>query len=134
MDKGYVTYTCLDCGASYTDGRVESTRHTYIPTLIKPTCTSGGYVLYECDGCFRDYKALRTTPLAHSYDDAKDAVCNDCGEEREVVREVPTITGPVDTDEGLSTLTIVLIIVGCVVVVAAVAFLIYRLIKKRNEY
>lgn len=46
--------------------------HTYTETVVQATCTTQGYMLYECE-CGESYKSDYTEMIAHNY------VCTDCG-------------------------------------------------------
>ena len=41
--------------------------HTYVPKIVSPTCTSGGYTVYTCSVCGNSYTSDKTSALGHSY-------------------------------------------------------------------
>lgn len=41
--------------------------HSYVPTVIHPTCTKGGYTEYVCSTCGSAYKDDLLDPLGHDY-------------------------------------------------------------------
>ncbi len=51
--------------------------HSFIETVIEPTCTTKGYTLYKC-ACGEEYKDNEKNELPHNYVDGK---CTDCGDE-----------------------------------------------------
>lgn len=59
------------------------TGHHYDSTVVKPTCTSMGYTIYECEACGDTYNADFTDKAAHEY--------------------IKTITEPTCTSHGFST-------------------------------
>ena len=70
-----------DC-AEYIDGYMlyPECNHSYAVTVVEvvdPTCTEGGYTVYECSRCGKSYEADYEDPLGHSFGD--DGVCTRCG-------------------------------------------------------
>lgn len=63
---GKVTYTCSNCGDSYTED-VAAQGHKYVDTVVAPTCTTGGYTLHTCSVCKKSYKDNETQPTGHKY-------------------------------------------------------------------
>ena len=63
---GKVTYTCSNCGDSYTED-VAAQGHKYVDTVVAPTCTTGGYTLHTCFVCKKSYKDNETQPTGHKY-------------------------------------------------------------------
>ncbi len=53
---GYTTYTCSECGDSYTADEVEALGHSYEETVTPPTATAQGYTTYTCAACGDSYK------------------------------------------------------------------------------
>lgn len=41
--------------------------HDYIPKVILPTCSTGGYTIYTCSRCGVSYTTDKTSALGHSY-------------------------------------------------------------------
>lgn len=41
--------------------------HTYVPKVVSPTCTEGGYTVYTCSVCGDSYTGDVTRALGHSY-------------------------------------------------------------------
>ncbi len=57
--------------------------HDYKKTVIKPTCTSGGYTEYTCKICGESYIDKKTDPIDHESDSwtvTKTAKCSTAGE------------------------------------------------------
>ena len=52
---GFSTYTCTECGHSYTDDPTKPIGHAYIKTTLNATCTAGGYSTYVCFACGDTY-------------------------------------------------------------------------------
>ena len=51
--------------------------HSYVETVVEPTCTTKGYTLYKC-ACGDEYKDNEKNELPHNY---VDGVCTVCGDE-----------------------------------------------------
>ncbi len=51
--------------------------HSYVETVIAPTCTKKGYTLHKCS-CGDEYKDNETEKIPHNY---VDGVCTVCGDE-----------------------------------------------------
>ncbi|MBE6842361.1 MAG: hypothetical protein E7510_05975 [Ruminococcus sp.] len=77
---GVKTRKCSVCDASET-ASVAKTGHNYSETVIKPSCTTKGYTLYECTVCEDAYKDKYTDFAPHNYEltDDKKAECLNCG-------------------------------------------------------
>ena len=73
---GYTTYTCTNCGDSYTADETPALGHNYIATVTPPTCTSGGVTTYVCSHCGDSYTADELPALGHSFENG---VCKTCG-------------------------------------------------------
>ena len=87
---GEMTYTCSECGDSYTEAIDATGEHTYA-NLCDTDCDVCGATrevgehVYNnaCDATCNECGAERT-PAEHVYDDEYDATCNICGFERQV--------------------------------------------------
>lgn len=100
--SGIRTYTCSECGESYTEyiaptGHTDSNgdnycdtcgtyiepshTHNYTSVVTAPTCTEQGYTTYTCSGCGDTYKANYTDALGHSFIELgsvyKEATCTE---------------------------------------------------------
>ena len=111
-EAGELTYTCGNCGDSYTE-EIEALGHDYDAVVTDPTCEADGYTTYTCGNCGDSYTddvvaalphtneytdngdgthkyacsvcgAVETASAEHTYDNAQDTDCNDCGAVREV--------------------------------------------------
>ncbi len=51
--------------------------HSYVETVVEPTCTTKGYTLHKCS-CGEEYKDNETEKVPHNY---VDRVCTFCGDE-----------------------------------------------------
>ncbi len=103
--KGYTTYTC-ECGESYTGDEVAE-KHNYASLGDKaPTCTEEGYTDYlECTVCGHVTKNV-VGAKGHNYEETitkqptfistgiLTKVCKDCGDTKETVLEVVTVSLP----------------------------------------
>ena len=65
-EDGEKTYTCSDCGDSYTETLLPF-GHFHFPEEVKPTCTEPGYTAYVCIFCADTYKENFVEPTGHSY-------------------------------------------------------------------
>ena len=124
-EKGYTTHTC-SCGDSYKDSYKDALGHLYIfgkcircgekedssethkhdykSRVVEPTCTEGGYTLWECE-CGKSYETLHTKALGHEY---KDGLCVRCGAKdpnAHTHKYVETVTKPTCTEKGYTTYT-----------------------------
>ena len=124
-EKGYTTHTCA-CGDSYKDSYKDALGHLYIfgkcircgekednsdththdykSRVVEPTCTEGGYTLWECE-CGKSYETLHTKALGHEY---KDGLCIRCGAKdpnAHTHKYVETVTKPTCTEKGYTTYT-----------------------------
>lgn len=84
--------------------------HTYVATVVAPTCTEQGYTLHTCPSCGDTYRDAWTDALGHSWDAGRVTVpatedtdgertftCTRCGAER---TEVIPKTGETPCDGG----------------------------------
>ena len=69
-EGGYTTYTCSECGNTYTDNATEALGHDYNVVVTSPTCTAGGYTTYTCSVCGHSYVADEVAATDHSYNAA----------------------------------------------------------------
>lgn len=95
-EKGAITYTCKNCGETRTEETPELDKTYHIKEVVAPTCTSGGYTIYECNEVpGLTYKGEYTAKLPHSWDGGvvtkaatiyekgvKTFTCTVCGETR----------------------------------------------------
>ena len=51
LNGGYSTFTCLDCGRSYTGKQTEALGHKENGVVTSPDCVNGGYTTYTCTVC-----------------------------------------------------------------------------------
>ena len=75
--------TCGRCGNVETR-ETEPLGHEYEAEIVEPTCTEGGYTLYECVRCGDGYRDDETEALGHSYGEwetVSPAGCESAGEE-----------------------------------------------------
>lgn len=97
--------------------------HTYVPKVILPTCTAGGYTVYTCSVCNDSYTADATQALGHSYKASTTSgsctsggyttyTCERCGDSYTGNQTAPTghsfsasVTDPTCTSAGYTTYT-----------------------------
>ncbi|MBQ7500007.1 MAG: leucine-rich repeat protein, partial [Clostridia bacterium] len=84
-EKGYITYTCTDCGDSYDSDDVPALGHDCTSEATEPTCTENGYTTYTCKRCGYSYTDDEVAALGH-----------DCTSE---------VTEPTCTENGYTTYT-----------------------------
>ena len=73
--------------------------HDYIPEVVAPTCTRGGYTIYTC-ACGHSYTADRTPATGHTEGD----ICTVCGQSTAIA-----IYGDVDGDGRISATDVSLV-------------------------
>ena len=91
--------TCNVCGAIRNNAE-----HSYTSSVTEPDCVRGGYTTHTCTVCGDSYIDNRTDALGHQYDNACDAECNVCHEQRtpadHVFGEWILIVAPTGESEG----------------------------------
>ncbi len=91
--------TCNVCGAIRNNAG-----HSYTSSVTEPDCVRGGYTTHTCTVCGDSYIDNRTDALGHQYDNACDAECNVCHEQRtpadHVFGEWILIVAPTGESEG----------------------------------
>lgn len=55
-ETGIMTYTCANCGNSYTEVIPTNDNHSYNSVVTAPTCNAAGYTTYTCSRCEHSYK------------------------------------------------------------------------------
>lgn len=84
---GYTTYTCTECGNSYTDNVTQALGHNYVTTTKEATCTEYGMTVYTCQICGDSHSDVNGVyPTGHNYSNSivKAATCTQDGERRYV--------------------------------------------------
>lgn len=124
-EKGVKTFTCTQCGSSYTE-TTPSTGHNYDQSVITdPTCTEKGYTTHICTACGDSYQDTLVEATGHSYDSGvitKETSCTEPGEltytcstcQDSYTEQIPMIdhvydksvvTAPTCTEKGYTTHT-----------------------------
>ena len=89
-EQGYTTYTCSECGDSYTGDYTTELGHDYVAVVTDPTCTAQGYTTHTCSRCPDSYVDTYTDALGHTKAEAVKenevaATCTEGGSYDEVV-------------------------------------------------
>ncbi len=63
----YKEYTCSECSDSYTDYGKAHEGHSYISTIVQPTCTSSGYTMETCTLCGETVTSKFVNPTGHKF-------------------------------------------------------------------
>ena len=118
--SGVRTYTCSECGASYTEA-IPATGHDYQSAVtMEPTCVSTGVTTFVCSRCGSSYtqtipatghiwEVVRSVPT--QYDDTGQLVqsgytlyqCATCGEQYKITSDSGGDALPVPSSGGVST-------------------------------
>ncbi len=87
---GEKTFTCKTCKETKTETIAPLAHtHKYTDTVLKPTCTEGGYTTHTC-ACGHSYKDSETKATGHSFKDGKCTVCGTADPDwKEPVTEEP---------------------------------------------
>ena len=57
---------CVNCGGQIGETvEIPELGHSYVMTVVAPTCSDAGYTSYECSACGASYEDNATDPLAH---------------------------------------------------------------------
>lgn len=125
---------------------------------VKATCKKGGNIEYYTCSCGKwfadkdakteitDKTSVNTKPLDHKYDDDNDAICNNCGSEREVfvnrddtnVPETPPTNNQQEQNQNDNTIeektnsTVIALCVLGGILLLALAIIILFVIKKKK--
>ncbi len=83
-EKGLLTYTCSECGLTFTVETLPTGEHDYVASTKDATCTEDGEITYTCSMCGDTYTevipATGHTPSAEAATCIDDVVCTVCGE------------------------------------------------------
>lgn len=84
IKTGYEAYdTCKNCDYT-TYKELPILMHSYVETVVPPTCESKGYTLYSCTRCQNSYQANEKAKLPHKESNwiiSEPATCVDSGKE-----------------------------------------------------
>lgn len=108
-ENGSITYTCTECGDSYTDSTVAALGHDYTDVVTEPTCTEDGYTTRTCTRCGDSYTDSTVAALGHDYectDDGDNLVytCTRCGDSY-TEEKMPTVAVNLQVGETYSFTT-----------------------------
>ncbi len=90
---------CTDCGKVEVETLPKSTKHTYVATLVEPTCTEIGFVTYTCSVCTHTYNDDYLEALGHAYgaweitDGETVRYCLECKESQKMTSISASYTG-----------------------------------------
>ena len=65
-EEGKKTYTCEDCGYTYTEKTEDALGHEYGEKVVAPTCTEKGYTEHTCSSCGDSYKDTEINTVPHT--------------------------------------------------------------------
>lgn len=74
---GYTTFTCEECGDSYTEAGETAKGHAYDEKVTDPTCTADGYTTKTCATC-GDVQTIKGDPATGHKDENGDYKCDVC--------------------------------------------------------
>ena len=66
---------------------IEVTAHTYVDTVVPPTCTAGGYTAHTCSVCNGFFKDSETAPLGHKTGEWTQTKAPTCTEEGQQIKK-----------------------------------------------
>lgn len=80
-EKGYTTFTCSECGDTYTDNEKSPLGHnmSVIIPILAPSCENEGQDMIKCSRC--EYSEIYQTEATGHCDNDSNNVCDDCGKE-----------------------------------------------------
>ena len=143
-EKGVKTYTCTH-NSEHTkteEVAIDENAHAWNEGAVTtdPTCTEKGVKTFTCTHSSEHTKTEDVAALGHKYDNACDATCNTCGEERipadhidEDENNTCEVCGAEIPKDGLSGGAIAGIVAGSTVTAGAGGFsLFWFVIKKRK--
>ena len=143
-EKGVKTFTCTHSSAhtKTEDVAIDATAHAWNEGVVTtdPTCTEKGVKTFTCMHNSAHTKTNEVSDLGHAYDNACDATCNTCGEEKipadhvnEDENNTCDICGAEIPKDGLSGGVVAGIAVGATAAVGLSTFsLFWFVIKKKN--
>ena len=67
--QGYTQHDCSVCGVSVKDNFTQGDSHTYVETVIAPTCTEKGYTEHKCSVCKDTYTDTEVNAKGHTEGD-----------------------------------------------------------------
>ncbi|MBQ9878819.1 MAG: hypothetical protein IJM45_00135, partial [Clostridia bacterium] len=74
--EGVRTFTC-ECGETKTES-IPANGHSFVSTVISPTCTEDGYTLWECENCNASYTTDPVAASGHAWDDGEETTPATC--------------------------------------------------------
>ncbi len=74
-ETGMSIYACTLCGRERIE-EIPKLSHTYVETVVLPTCTKEGYTVHFCNTCGDTYTSDYTEKLDHDYENE---ICSICG-------------------------------------------------------
>lgn len=95
-EAGEMTYTCSECGDTYTEAIAPAGEHNYddgVQTKA-PTCTEDGEMTYTCTACGHSY-----TEVIDATGHTGEVICTTCGEVLAEAGETVALTGDVSVAE-----------------------------------
>ena len=73
---------CEDCGAVLDTRKIAAKPHSFVDTVVDPTCTERGYTLHRCKDCGYSYEDSYVDAKGHTYGDwiiEEEATCTEDG-------------------------------------------------------
>ena len=76
-EEGSKSHHCIRCDSKADVTAIAKKEHTYVNSVVAPTCTTDGYTSHTCSVCGTSYTDAITSKTGH-YDDDGDGYCDKC--------------------------------------------------------
>ena len=85
LNNGLKQRSCAFCDRVETE-TIPTLDHDVVTTVVKPTCTLGGYTKHECPTCGNEFISAQTPAIGHNYGDFQMVTQETCDTKGEYVK------------------------------------------------